>query len=240
MKARLHWVEREKILSKIIRGQLVDNANRWNIPPMEQPGQSKAASSQYNESLAAVCGQIPSLKDIEQLKQQAYDEAYAKGLADGKTHAESESGRMLVLARNLLEQLTEPITMIDEQVRQQLVTLAIAIAKQLVKAELKHNPDRVLQLVEQAITALPDSTSTLYVHLNAQDAAEIKEKLLANKEQPNWSIVEDPVLQPGGCKVFTESSSVDLTTDAQLARIAAKFLDMEDEEGGSDLSQLTI
>lgn len=227
-------------MSKIIRGQVVDDAARWDIPPMEQLGSSKLASSQYNESIAAVWGEFPSLKDIEVLKQKAYDEAFAKGLEDGKQHAESESGRLLVLARNLLEQLTEPMEMIDEQVRQQLVALSIAIAKQLVKAELKHNTDHVLMLVDQALSALPDSPSKIYVHLNVQDAAEIRKQLQSAKDKPSWSIVEDPALQPGGCKVFTESSSVDLTVDAQLARIAAKFLDMEEEEGGLDIDQLSI
>ena len=240
MKARLHSAVEEMSLSKIIRGQAVDSADRWNIPPMEQGGNKPPKSNPYNESLAAVWGQFPSLKDIETLKQQAYDEAYQKGIADAKVHAGEEINRSLATARELLDQLSEPMEMIDEQVRQQLVALAIAIAKQLVKAELKHNPDHVLKLVDQAIAALPDSPSTIYVHLNPLDAGDMKEKLQSAHNKPNWSLVEDPALQAGGCKVFTESSSVDLSIDAQLARIAAKFLDMEEEDGGSEFDQLSI
>jgi flagellar assembly protein FliH len=229
MKARLHWARREKILSKIIRGKPAEEADRWNIPPMEQSGGKKAATNTYSESLAAAWGQFPSLQDIETLKKDAYNEAYQKGLADASAHIEQESGRLLSVARSLLDQLGEPIQMIDEQVRQQLVALAIAIAKQLIKTEVKHNPEHILKLVEQALTVLPDSPSTIYVYLSSQDTSEIKEKFQLADEHPNWKIVEDPALESGGCKVFTESSSVDLTIDAQLARIAAKFLESEDE-----------
>lgn len=228
----------EKILSKIIRGNQAEEATRWSIPSVEQP--SPSAASNYNEGLASVCAQIPTERQLEDLKKQAYDEAFQKGLEDGRQHVLSESDNMLSAVKNMLSQLSDPIQFVDEQVREQLVALTLAIAKQIVKKELKQTPEFILQLVDKALAVLPDSPSAIYVHMNPQDAEAIKSKLSEDDKHPGWTVTEDPSIEPGGCKVFTDSTSVDLSLDAQLARIAAKFLDDEGDEDDVAIDEISV
>ncbi len=109
-------------------------------------------------------GKVPQAKlpmltvdEIEAVQQQAYQEAYQKGLTEGHTQgleqglAEGrnqglteghEQSRQLLLAKaNELEQLinalTHPLAAVDAEVEQELVTLAVAMAKQLLRRELK-------------------------------------------------------------------------------------------------------
>lgn len=225
------------ILSKIIRGDQVNEAERWSIPSVEQPKQQ--VPTDYSEGISSVCAQIPTQQELEELKTKTYEQAFEKGMQEGREHALNESGSLLKVAQNLMNQLSEPIEFIDQQVREQLVALSVAIAKQIVKKELQHDAEYVLKLVDEAVMALPDSPSTIYVHLNPKDAADVKQKLEQDDKHPKWSIVEDPQIESGGCKVFTDSTSIDLSLDAQLARVAAKFLDIDEEDGG-DLDQLSL
>ncbi|MEM7402350.1 MAG: FliH/SctL family protein, partial [Pseudomonadota bacterium] len=39
-----------------------------------------------------------------------------------------------------------------------------------------------------------------------------------------YSLVEDPSIQRGGCKLSTDDSVIDATIDSQVAQIAAKLL----------------
>lgn len=224
-------------MSKVISGERVDNAKTWTIPSVENRGE--LTLTKYSEGLSSLCAQLPTLKDIETLQKQAYDESYKTGYEEGKQKAATELSEILVSAQALLDAATEPVKLIDHEVKQQLVQLAMAVAKQITKAELAHSPEGIMKLIEHGVAALPESPVGVYVHLHADDLAIIKPILEANKKSQAWNIVDDNTLERGGCKLYTENSSLDLSIDAQIAKIASRFLDLEDDDSG-EIEELSI
>ncbi len=187
--------------------------------------------------------QPPSLTvgEIELIQQQAYNEAYAQGQQEGHAKGYSEGRQQgLMAAENqqreqadqfirLMESLSEPFKVLDEAIEQQLVTLSIAIASQLIRREIKHNPGEIIAVVRSAVAVLPVAAQKLSLYLNPADAGLVKSSLALNDTVTAWQIIEDPLLTPGGCKVTTDVSLVDATVEKRLAAVIAMVLGDERE-----------
>ena len=153
---------------------------------------------------------------LQELQQQAYDEAYQKGLADGVSAGEEQIRRRAARYDELLRALAEPFDQLDESVEKQLVELAIAVVKQLFRREIKVNPTHVIGVVREAIQLLPIASRNVRVHLHPDDASLVRDTLTPAEGEPAWLIVEDPLVTQGGCRVTTENSQIDATAEARL------------------------
>ena len=167
---------------------------------------------------------------LQELQQEAHDEAWKKGheegVAAGKAAVEQRAARY----DDLLRALAKPFDRLDESVEKQLVELAIAIVKQLFRREIKINPSHVVGVVREAIQLLPVASRNVQLHLHPDDAALVRESLVPAEGEPAWSIVEDPLISHGGCRVTTESSQIDATAEARLQAVINKILG--DERAG--------
>lgn len=153
---------------------------------------------------------------LEQLQTDAHDEAWKKGHAEGFAAGEFDVAKRAARYDELLRALCQPFDRMDDSVEQQLVELSIAIVKQLFRREIKIDPTHVIGVVREAIQLLPIASSNAQVHLHPDDAALVRETLTPAEGEPAWSIVEDPLITQGGCRVTTDSSQVDATNDARL------------------------
>lgn len=156
---------------------------------------------------------------LQALQKDAYEEAWQSGHADGVA-----AGQQAVLQRatrfdELLRALSRPFEQLDGSVEKQLVELTIAIVKQLFRREIKINPEHVIGVVREAIQLLPVASRTVQVHVHPDDAALIRETLSPAEGEPAWSIVEDPLTSHGGCRITTENSQIDATSEARLQAV---------------------
>jgi flagellar assembly protein FliH len=64
------------------------------------------------------------------------------------------------------------------------------------------------------------------VHLNPEDAKLVRARLVEASGDRVWTIAEDPIISRGGCRVSSESSSIDAQLEQRLgAAIAAALGD---------------
>lgn len=161
---------------------------------------------------------------LQDLQKQAYDEAWQKGHAEGLTAGEDEIHERGARYDVLLQALSKPFDELDESVEMQLVELAIAVVKQLFRREIKIEPKHVIGVVREAIRALPIACRSVQVHLHPDDAVLVRESLAPSDGEPAWTIVEDPLISNGGCRVTTESSQIDATTEARLHAVISRCL----------------
>ncbi len=153
---------------------------------------------------------------LEALQQEAYEEAWKKGLADGEA-----AGREAVRERcehldSLLDSLSKPFEALDDEVEHQIVDLAMLVARQLFRREIRTDPTHVVGVVRDALKILPAASRQVEVHLHPEDAALVRESLAVSDRQPSWQIVEDALLSRGGCHVTTENSQIDATAESRL------------------------
>ena len=224
----------------------------WDVA--EQFGKKK----QVVEQQAKVESATLTVEQIETMQQQAYDEAFAqgkkegfdegfkegqtKGFDEGFQQGKTEGGKKgyddnLHLLRkqtadlvSLLESLNEPFRDLDETVEQELVKLAIGIASQLVRREIKIDPGQIVAVIREAVNALPVASQKLTLQMHPEDANLVKNSLALDDVSSPWNIIEDPLITRGGCKVKTETSNIDSTIENRLAVIVATVLCGERDE----------
>lgn len=161
---------------------------------------------------------------LEDLQKEAYREAYAQGLKEGIAQGQERLKVQVDRFAAMLDDLARPFERFDEQVEQELVALALAVARQLVRRELKTDPTQIIAIIREAIKALPVATRDVRVLLHPEDAAIVRQHLAPTENERAWTVVEDPVMARGGCQVVSASSRVDARLDTRLTTILTELL----------------
>lgn len=205
----------------------------WQIPELGgQVRQNKKPEEPYSQATPHL-----TVTEIESMQKQAYDEAFAQGKADGyqegydagfqegskkgyEENSELVNNKANELNR-LMETLSEPFKTLDEEVEKELVTLAIGLASQIIRRELKTDPGEVIAAVRQAITVLPLSSQKVSLYLHPEDSELVRSVLALDDMSPAWTIVDDPLITRGGCKIDTDVSHVDASVENRLAAAIA-------------------
>ena len=172
-------------------------------------------------------GGFVTASQLEDLQRQAYDEGRAAGYKDGLQSGEAELKRRLQRFDQLLESFAKPYEQLDEAVEKNLVELAIAIARQLFRREIRIDPSHIVGVVREAIRLLPDASRNVTVHLHPEDAELVEELLAAPEGERAWTVAEDPLMDRGGCKVLTENSQIHAQTDRRFEAVVKAIVGEE-------------
>jgi flagellar assembly protein FliH len=221
------------------------------------------ATEQFGKKKLNAIGNVPKQKatltveEIEDTQKQAYEEAFAQGKLEGfeKGFKEGESKgfeagktegskkgyeeKVQLLTEQaaqfsrLMESLAEPFNELDQSVEKELVNLVIEIASQLVRREIKVDPGQIIAVIREAVNALPVAAQKLTLHMHPEDATLVRSSLALDEISPPWEIIEAPLITRGGCKVETQTSSIDSSVENRLAAIVATVLGGEREEDAS-------
>lgn len=156
---------------------------------------------------------------LQEIQKEAWDEAHEAGHAAGLAAGQKELEARVARLDELLIALGRPFDQLDETVEKQLVELAITIVKQLFRRELRLDPSHVIGVVREAIKLLPVASRNVQVHLHPEDAELVNEALSPAEGERAWTVVEDPLIGRGGCRVTTENSQVDAQAETRLNAI---------------------
>jgi flagellar assembly protein FliH len=156
---------------------------------------------------------LPTASEIEQIHQQAQDEGRRAGYAEGRELARQEAERLA----GLLKQLEGALTEFDQQVGEELLALAVEIARRVVGQAITVDPEAVLETVRGALAELPHQHAA--VHLHPEDAALVRSYLGEQLTHAGHRIYEDPALARGGCLVEAGGSQVDATLATRWRRV---------------------
>ena len=194
---------------------------RWDLPTVTgKPVQARRPGRTVNE--------------LEEVEKRAYEEAFAKGREAGLAKAKQESQAALdqlkqqvASLERTLGLLAQPLQQMDAEVEQQLAALALIIARQLVRRELHLDPAQVIAVIRETVSLLPVAARDVRVHLHPQDAAVVRERLGTSSTDRAWNIVEDPVMARGGCRVTTDTASIDARLETRINAVAVAILGEE-------------
>jgi len=199
---------------------------RWLPPEMGQPVAEPAPAEPVAQ---------PTVRDLEALEQQAREEGYAAGHAEGMAAARDLMNSRMAKLDALLESAARPLQAMDELVEFELARLAMTVARQVLSHELRVSPDLVVEAVRQAALALPAASGNLRVRLHAEDLALLRTLGVAEE---NWQLLADPTLQRGDCMLETERSRLDARLETRLAAIVDAVLGAEAEDLDADADEV--
>jgi flagellar assembly protein FliH len=172
-------------------------------------------------------------EDIKMLERDAFEQGFNSGREAGLIAVQAEHQRELDALRErvtrldaVLEALAEPVKGLEDSFHRELATLSGAIARQLVRRELRHQPDQIIAVIRETLGLLPGAARDVRIQLHPEDAALVRERLVEPGARRAWTIVEDPVITRGGCRVTAGNSSIDAQLETRIgAAIAAALGD---------------
>jgi flagellar assembly protein FliH len=201
---------------------MTQNFQRWELPNVgTQPTAAKAANTSPQ----------PTVHELAALEQQARDEGYAAGHAEGNAAAQQQLRQRMAQLDALYEAAARPLQILDEQTGQELVRLATIVAGRVIASELQLAPELIARAVRQAASALPAATRELRVHLHPGDLALLQELGAA---ESHWQLLADPALARGDCQLESARSRLDARVETRLAAIIDAVLGGDVGRAGAD------
>lgn len=236
--ARGPWAWGAVMTQRVIPEDSGELVQRWHAPDVGAPARPRppAAPAAQSAPPAEAVEQAPpplTLEQIEEIQREAREEGLRQGEAEGRrlgaAAVKAEAGNL----RRVLESLTPFAAALDQQLEQELVTLATVVARQLVRRELRTDPGQIVAAVREALAVLPSVDRRVRLYLHPEDARIVREALhLSELEQP-WKVIEDPSLSRGGTRLETDTSRVDATVESRLNAVIAAMWGDERREDGS-------
>ena len=158
--------------------------------------------------------------EIERLRQEAELEAeqikasaYELGLEEGRAAGAAELTEVVARASARMQQ-------IEAQVEPQLRELALTIARKIIGTELSQKPERIVDIVKQALSEKARQRREIFLRVHPEDLqyiresrAELIEVLSRAKE---IGIREDPDVERHGVVIETDAGSIDAQLSTQL------------------------
>ena len=201
----------------MIKGEV----EKWRAPAMTgDPSQVV----RHRESQAG----IPTAQDIEQWRKQAEEEGLQQGLA----RAQQETDELKRHLLELIEFFEHPLRSLNEEIEHQLTQLAVTLAQQLVRRELKVEPGEIVGLIRDSVRLLPGNTRNISIKLHPDDAELVRQALSMSSgaDEQSWKLLEDPMITRGGCEVLAPPSNINATVENRLSALAASVLGGEREQ----------
>ncbi len=210
--------------NRIILSEDSEDCPRWQIPDVGGPA-------------GTVCKGVtkPTDKEIEIRRQKGYDEGLVKGKLEGVMAGQASLKQQAKDLAQIARQLSKPLVELDDEVVNELVILAMTIARHMVRREIKMNPGEIVAVVREAAALLPSSSRTIKIFLHPEDTVLLK-KSLSITEQGSWELVDDPVLTRGGCRLATENAKLDASIETRLAAVVAELMGGQREGDGTNAS----
>lgn len=214
----------EKSSSKVISSETKEEVRTWHPPEMMR--------SAKDVSVVEARGSLLTAEQMEQVQNQAYREGFEQGKRDGFEYGHKEAlvgvkdelKQKAVKMDELMSALNTPFKELDEQVERELISLTISMVRQLVRREVKSNPEQIIGVVREALALLPVSARNVRLVLHPEDAKLVREIFEVSDKDLVWTILEDPVLERGGCKVATDTSQIDATLESRLVAMITTLL----------------
>jgi flagellar assembly protein FliH len=115
--------------------------------------------------------------------------------------------------------------------RTEVVDLVAKVARQVIRAELALQPVQLLAMVDETLSTLPATRKAIEVYLNPEEKQRISE--LDPKRAARWTLIADPSLELGECRVKAGHSEADAGCQQRLAacmeQVSTQLLESVDE-----------
>lgn len=168
---------------------------------------------------------MPTVEEIEAIREAARQEGYAQGHAEGLASGHEagyqdglDTGRLEAAAelthlQNIATTFGDAVTQADEAISNDVLELALHLARNMVRTAFEVRPELILAVVREAIDYLPTLQQPAVLTLHPEDALIVRSSIGHELDKSGWRIVEDGGIARGGCRVDTASNQI----DAQIA-----------------------
>lgn len=218
--------------------------HRWEMSSISAATTAAPARAMTDRS-ALPAGRHPVLMvdeaELLRLRQQSEQAGHAEGYRAGFEQGKAEGcadGLGLVqeqaqALRNLMLALPAAMRAAESEVADDLMALALEIARQMVGQALASEPQHLLSLVRELLRMEPTLSGTPRLLLHVDDAALVQQHMADELHAAGWRVRTDPGIARGGCRVHAAGGALDATLETRWERIEATFMRKKGSDEGA-------
>ncbi len=185
--------------------------DRWELPVLEERIQ-QAAVQLSGQPQPRNVEPLPTAGELQALQDRAYREGWQAGLDEGRAAVNSR----LATLNKAIEQASGLLADTEATLAPHLLNLVIAMTREVIRAELKLQPESLLVVVREALAVMPGGSDVPNIHLHPDDIAWMREDPGANGA---WQLVPDPGMARGSCRIELGDSVVESELRDRWARV---------------------
>ncbi|MCK7459237.1 flagellar assembly protein FliH [Idiomarina aminovorans] len=218
----------------------LNKPRRWQYEPPE-------ADNEEEEELKPL-----TAEQLEEIRQAAREEGYKEGFDEGRSeglkkgHDEGyeagkkegyeageqqgvEAGKEAMQEQQqqlsaLLQSLSRPNERITDSVQEELIEMVTELTRVICLDVAENSKELVVNAVHEAITVLPVTDQRVIIHLSEEDLTLLQTIYDDDQlKEKGWLLNKDDLLEPGGCRVTTESSTIDYTLSSRMEDVFSKL-----------------
>jgi flagellar assembly protein FliH len=196
---------------------------RWEMASFSDANDERnrrlSASNQPKKEDVPSVNPAEIAKVFESTRKDAYNkgmqEGFAVGMAQARELAQVEKAQFL----QLMNAFASALESADEQIAEDVLSLALDIAKSMLKVKLDVDKKVLLPVVLDAIHYLPHIQRPARILVHHEDIHLLREHMADEIANDHWQIHEDSNVERGGCLVETGANHVDATNATRWKRI---------------------
>jgi flagellar assembly protein FliH len=193
---------------------------RWEMSTLFSDDASQAKRTEKAPSPAAekLASMLETTRKEAYLKgkQDGRQQGYLEGLQKGQEVSGAAEQKFLELSASFRESLNQA----DEKMANDLLKLALDIAKSMIKTTLSVDSTKIIPIVKEAIHYLPSVQQPARIMLHPEDAITVREHIGEELREGGWHIIEDDHVEQGGCMIETASNQIDASNATRWKRIS--------------------
>jgi flagellar assembly protein FliH len=155
--------------------------------------------------------------------------AYQQGLQEGHAAAQKDISAQMAAINGRLARTIEELTGLRQRFRHEaeedLVALALAIARRILHRELTIAPEALLGLVKAALEKI-DGRELHSVRVRPEDAGLIQQHFEKMGLPRRVEVIADPGLERGAAILDSSRGALDASVETQLSEIERGFADL--------------
>ncbi len=161
----------------------------------------------------------PQVDPSEAARAAAQQEGYSAGYAQAQAAATQANAQQLDRLKGLLARAELNITRLEQHVADEMLDLALELARQVVRGELSARREALLPVVREAMASLAETALQRKLILHPSDVDLVCSHLGDELRLGNWQIIEDHLVEPGGCRISSLNGEVDATLATRWKRV---------------------
>ncbi|WP_444994883.1 flagellar assembly protein FliH [Aliikangiella sp. IMCC44359] len=202
----------------------------WQVPELDfgkAPGFRQPVDEVEEEEVSEEEQEKITAEELQAIRDAAHQEGFQAGQKEGLAAAKDLVEKQSALMQQVISQLSKPLEQCGKQTQHELLQLAFAIARQIVRRELQQDPSQLIAIIREALKLLPIGSQNIEISLHPEDATIVKNALSIDGQSEsgntNWQLKSDPSVEKGSCQVITENSKIDASIDKQIAVLFSRI-----------------
>lgn len=164
-------------------------------------------------------------------RQSGYQDGYRDGLVALEGFKQSYAAQVTAQVAQIAGTFQQQLGALEQDLAQRLAGVALSLARQVVRGELSARPQLVVDVAQEALTALLMSAKHITVRVHPEDHALVAQGAQELLQSRGARLLPDAQVTRGGCLVESDIGVIDATVEMRWQRAAGALGRESDWQG---------